>query len=374
MTEINQPMMVIRKRLSATEGDPPNTRYNPDTDIFETSVDGGTTWTPNPGADPRSNPAYLMPPVEGSNAQCAAAFGMTEGIREYVDGIQSASSAGTIATFGLSFMALAIPAIGTMWALALLVADAINVIGVAIVVSAFTEEVYEQLLCIFFNNIDPDGRISAAQMADVQTAIDSDIGDSSVSAVTALFFSQWGFVGLTNNGFRLQDGSADCEDCGCPGGTDWCQTLFEREIESPAGFTVVTDEWGAQGVRFDEGAEGWAWESVPNLNRGTSERATLLLMRRTIHAGNYSHVELACTLDFGTFSTDIRQFTVKIGATTILSQSTDFSDVLIWDGDIDLVADAVLEIQGVFSYVNPGTSDGGASLYRMTIGGAGTVP
>lgn len=372
MVDVNQPMMVIRKRLSATEGDPPGKRYNPTTDEVESSPDGGTTWYPDPEADPRTNPAGLLPALE-SEHNCDAAAGMVIRMQQFVTGVFGKTALIGIANTALLMLVAMIPGAGWLFGVALAIASVVVAAGSGVIALSFTETVWEQILCILYLNIGSDGQVTQAQLDTIQAEIEAQCGET-VGIGSGLIFKAWGFVGLSNAGVLSADPEADCDDCGCPGGTNWCQTLFEREIESPAGFSVVTDEWGAQGVRFDEGAPGWAWESVPNLNRGTSENATLLLLRRTLQPGNYSHVELECTLDFGTFSTDIRQFTVKIGATTILSQTTDFSDVMIWDGDIDLVGTAVLEIQGVFSYVNPGTSDGGCSLYRMTIGGAGIEP
>lgn len=204
-------LRVIRKRLSEREGAPPDTRYDPDTDTVETSVDGGLTWTPNPGADPRINPAYLLPPNTEPDVRCAAAAGMVTYIRQVVDfGIDGTTIAG-LGNLLLAGILIFLP-VSWFFALMALAAEALIAIGGAALAFSFSEDVYDQLLCILYDHADADGRLDAAALAAAQSDVDAQIADVTVSAVFELVVQMAGHVGVSNAGAAHADGEAEC-DC-----------------------------------------------------------------------------------------------------------------------------------------------------------------
>lgn len=237
-------MQVIRKRLWADEGAPSGTRYNQDTDQVETTPDGGLTWNPDPGSDPRSNIAYQLPP--SPDGQCAAAAGMIVQMRIFVTGMGQATLLG-VANTSLLMLLFVIPGAGWLFGVAVAVASAVLTAGVGVIAAAFTEPVWEQLLCILYCNIRPDGTVTQADLDAIQADVVDQCG-STVAAGTALIWRTWGFVGLTNAGIKNADPLADCDSCEC----GWCYTWD---------FTVDDGGW-----TVDSSAGTWVsgqgWQSV----------------------------------------------------------------------------------------------------------------
>jgi len=218
-------MFTIRKKLSADEGAPANTRVNEEGEV-ETSYDGGMTWIPNPDADPRTSPAYLRPPTD--EGKCAAAAGMIAAMQSFVSDASTVAAPGGLATAILGGVILLIPGLGWMWGVSLIVAGAIAAIGGAAIGTAFTSPVWDELLCILYCGIGEDGSVNQAQLNDIQANIVSDIGGT-VSATTALIFQTWGFVGLSNAGALYADPMADCDDCECVSCVQWDFMLNELD-------------------------------------------------------------------------------------------------------------------------------------------------
>lgn len=206
-------MFVVRKLLSALEGAIPFTRYNPATNEVETSADGGATWTPNAGADPRVNPAYQVAPNEEPDPRCAAAEGMTLYIRQSVDaGIASA----TIVGVGNSVLGLLLFALPITWMYALIwaIAEALVTIGSAALITEFTEDVYDQLRCALYDNLNAEGQIDQAGLDAFQAEADA-IEALVVGPVVHSCILGAGVVGFNNFGAKQADPEAECA-CG------WC--------------------------------------------------------------------------------------------------------------------------------------------------------
>jgi len=203
-------MNVIRKRLYPDEGAPPQTRYDPETDSVQTTSDGGITWTQNDGADPRKNTAYQMPPNTETNVKCAAAAGMVEDVTRVVN---AGIVGGTVVGIGAILLALLVLPIGWLYLLVLAVSGGLLTAGGTALAASFTQGVYDQLLCIFYNNIASDGSITGSQWTNVLTDVDSDIGDALVYSTLELVFKLHGAVGLSNAGTLYADGEADCSPC-----------------------------------------------------------------------------------------------------------------------------------------------------------------
>jgi len=231
-------MFVVRKKLSADEGAPPNTRYNPDTDTFETSVDGGTTWTENPGADPRVNPAYQMPPNTAPDVRCAAAAGMVEDVRRVID---AAITGGGVVGIGNILIAFLILPLG--WVYLLIVAVAAALAGVTSFAwnAAFTEETYEGLLCLFFDQLDADGHIDQAGWDALLAQAYIDFADPNVGGGLELVFKLHGVIGLNNAGSAYADPEADCSVCVPPG---TCYEIEWLTEPNPEFTTIFAGSWG----------------------------------------------------------------------------------------------------------------------------------
>lgn len=220
MPEVNLPMMVVRKYLSATEGTPADTRINPVTGEVETTPDGGVSWNPNPGADPRVSPAYTKTPVGDA---CAAAAGMIEGMQGFAVGTFAITTVAGGATILLGITLFLLP-VSWMWLMFLSVAGAFLAAGGAAIWADFTEDVWHDLLCILACNLDADGLLTADTLEIVKGQI-AELGIPSVVTGTNLIFEAWGFVGLNNAGIVYADPEADCGDCLCT----WCKFFDAAE-------------------------------------------------------------------------------------------------------------------------------------------------
>lgn len=194
----------------STAGTPPTTRYNPDCDCFEITVDGGLTWTEDPELDPRHAEGSRIAPLTGTDTRCRAAEGMTSLVRETVNVRVDAVSAIELAGAILGIVAF-IPGFNLLYALVLALAFLAFTIGRELLEAAFTEDVYDQIRCIFYCNIDEDGQMSAAQFAAAYAELISlePIPRTWVQQVMTTF----GEVGLSDAGVMFE-GAADCE-CPC---------------------------------------------------------------------------------------------------------------------------------------------------------------
>lgn len=232
-------MFVIRKKLSADEITPPTIRYNADCDCIQTTFDGGATWTDSPGSDPRSSPAFRAPPSTEDDPRCTSAAGMVALLRSLVDADQAADSAAGLVVLWFAILLAAFPFVGWVADLLLLIADAIVSIGGAAISTAFTEDVYTQFLCVFYDNIDTDGQMSDAQLSDIYTQVATDF-DLTVQAVFGLHSSGLGAVGWSNAG-ALATTSADCGSC-----LTWC--IDVDLAVSDFDMSTDTSDWGPGAV------------------------------------------------------------------------------------------------------------------------------
>jgi len=228
-------MQLIRKRLSETEGTPPGTRYNPDTDTVQITPDGGVTWTDDPGSDPRKNPSFQLPPNTETDVKCAAAAGMVKYIENAVDSAIDTTTVIGLAN-GIFAIVIAFLPITILAAVVLAVAEFLISLGAAALIAAFTSGVYEQIRCILYCFVDAQGFLTEQSLANAQAKIASEVGDAVVDAVISVLIQPTGVIGLNNAGSQLADGAADCSGC------DECVVYFCIEILNPVqGLTPVTN-------------------------------------------------------------------------------------------------------------------------------------
>jgi len=241
-------MEIVRKFLSPDEIDPPNTRYNPDCDCVETRASPSSPWLPDPAADPRYGTRFLLPPREGSNIRCDAAEAMMQHFKAQVDAFLTSLSILQFINSVLTLAALFIPGLGILSKAIFVVAEALITIGTSVVDAAMTEEVYEQIKCIIFCNIDDFGQMSAAQLAQIQSQIDTEIGGTP-NLVFDLFAGLWGEVGWSNAG-ATGEVEGECDECVCGNAYKW-------------DFQVSNADWGIVADRGD-GRTGQGFISIYN--------------------------------------------------------------------------------------------------------------
>lgn len=258
---------VVRKLLSENEITPPDRRYNQSTDAVEFSPDGGTTWVDAPWLDPRSSDIFRRPALPDGE-RCNAAARMRAQIEQQMDTAIAFQSVAGIASSFLFGLGLLTAGIGTLVGLFLLVADTLLTIGIDAIITAMTASVYDQLECILFCNIDDNGQMSEAQLAQIRADVNDQIGGVA-AVVLNLMFDSFGSVNLSNAAV-VRDESGDCEDCECL--VDW-------------------------GIEFDFAIEQYGWALDPGY-AGKQEYAAGVGFRSTgVPDAGYNFVYINRTLD-----------------------------------------------------------------------------
>lgn len=212
-------MKVIRKRLYQGEGLPPNTRWDETCECVQTTFDGDT-WVDTPGADPRNNPGLLAPANTESDPRCAAAAGMREKLEQIINAVFTASALIDMANAILAIVVITVPGFGLLFRVIFLVCEALVAIGIAALQVEFTEEAFDELECIFFEEISEDGLVTQAQFEAINTRICAEMSVT-ICAAMGLILNMWGVVGLSNGGALFADPDANCDDCD----DTWCYTF-----------------------------------------------------------------------------------------------------------------------------------------------------
>ena len=203
-------MDIIRKRLSSSELDPPGIRYNPVDDEIEQLRDG--VWVADPSLDPRTNPTNLLPPRTGSTRRCDAAANMVAKIESIITFAVSSADMALIASNLLALIALFFPPIALIAAVLWVLLDLIISIGSVAVDGAFTSGVYDDLLCILYCQLDPDGQLSEAALNRAMEEIDATQSDIVYQICYQIMVGTLGWVGLSNAGATGEE-TGDCDPC-----------------------------------------------------------------------------------------------------------------------------------------------------------------
>lgn len=350
-------VQVVRKELSATDVTPSGVRYNVETDTFQTSPDGGTTWIDNPGADPRTNVGYQLPARTGGDPRCDAAANMTAKIKSIIDYAIATTTqielvSGIIGIIALFFPPIAL-VIELVWALAELVAF----IGLEVVAGAFTTEVYDRITCELYAQLDANGQLDQDGYNAFLVALDaSDPG--TVYNVAKAVLDQMGFVGLNNAGATGEE-TGDCSAC-----ETWCLVCDFTSIDG--GFSVQFG--GAY-----SGGTGWQPTDVSNYRDleiartlGATFHVTEIGMEFDFETGNWNSGSLnswAIWAGLGSYFT--HGVIVDHDHTT---NGTGRTLALTLDNDIDRL---YLEI---VTDTYSGAHVGSATLLNLTMRGTGTKP
>lgn len=218
MPDINQPMMVIRKQLSADEVSDPRFRI---VDGVVEQTTNGIDWFPSPANDVRHADAWRLPPVVADDPSCQAAANMSRFVQEWLEELLPILSIAGSGWALLSTIILLFLVLGPFALVVIMldVAATLLGIGATAIGSAFTADVFDILTCIFKCNIGDDGQVSADQLEAINADVDDQIGGVA-AVVLHLIFELVGEVGVSNWG-AMGDAPADCDECDC----GWCYVL-----------------------------------------------------------------------------------------------------------------------------------------------------
>lgn len=310
-------MEIVRVYLSANNIDPPGTRYNPDCDCIQTSPDGGATWTDNPGADPRTNDAYRLPAREGSDPKCDAAEAMTQHFKAQVDAFIAAADAVAYVNAAIQIAGAFFGLIGLFASKLFIIFEALLTIGVITVDAAMTEEVYDQIKCILYCQLEENGQLSAEGLANAQTQIDEEIGGTP-NIVFDLFAGAWGAVEWSNAG-AVGEFTGDCDECGCG-----CNFVDVTSVSYGTITNTLDTEWHIVATFLD--GFGYGCNIVP-VNGGDCFKVTAIFNQTGDDISNTAYRDM--NTNEIVFGNPINQCTNFVGLSSEISGSAFECDVTI---------------------------------------------
>jgi len=355
-------MKVIRKQLSESEVTPVSIRYDEASDSVQQTPDDGDTWIDTPELDPRHGSGFRRPPLTGVDAKCNAAARELAAWREMYDIFQESTNALQFLAIVLNILLLLAGGVGVLISLILLLFDALIFIGKENMENAFTQEVWDGVMCIIYNHIGEDGQVSGAELDEIYAEIALQYPGviyNTLIEIGHLF----GEVLLSNASVERAE-IGDCDECP----TDWIyrwdfhandgQFVFDSEAGNSAGVWV-----GGAGNGYQKGYTGivCAQYDVSRKSVNFALSATQHITAITItldaqSADQCSHIE--CYV--GANRSEGLARALKI------YQSTNGSTVTA-TGDITNTGTVHLTFQS-------GNSSGAGDFYMVTLNGTGTHP
>lgn len=262
--EIDRAMGEVRKLLAAFRRDnmscccdqpitPIRRRVDPDDGYtLQISYDDGETWVTDP-EDPRLVATQLPAPVPAgvSGTKCDAATNGVEHLKDIQTGV--AANLGT----SLGVIALAAVVIGIIAAF-FFTGGLIATVLIPIIISLisaissltpteydaiFTNEVWDDVLCILYCHIGSDGHFNQGQfnavLSDLQTKLPGGASPFGAAQNVASFVKVLGLNGLNNICSYGNAADADCSSCGCG-----CNGMFVLWEGQGATLSYGTNETG----------------------------------------------------------------------------------------------------------------------------------
>jgi len=332
--------------------------YDADCDCIKQTFDGGETYVEQPAGDPRHNTAFLFPPVEADDVACQAAANMSRWISDLIDQILlTVDAAGTfegLAAIILPFV-IELGPFGILIELVLGLAFILFGAGATAIAAAFPNELFDTLTCIFYCNIDANGRADAAALESINTAIDDQIGGLAATVLHAMFLLT-GEVGLSNAG-TIGDAPADCSDCDC----GWC---YEWD------FTSSDGGWDARvisGLDFAVYSAGVGWGCRVQ-NDGCSNHAYCYIIKSFGFATSLIEV---CEYDLqaaeGGF--DANQYNGQLSGTQVTSNPFDNGSAITHTTAVTATSQDEAWIS-----VNQCDEPAGFFIQKIRFSGHGTMP
>lgn len=361
-------LQVVRKELAPGEVYPTNLRYNSGTDTVEQLHDG--TWTTQPGQDPRHSTAWQLPPPAGDDPRCQAAANQVRFLNNVIDEtLTNLAIAGDVVGLGTTLLPLFVELgpFAILFDLVLALASTLVSAGSTAIAAAFTNDVYDELLCIFFCNIESDGSVTADDLAAIETQIGTDIGGLVQVVLDAMLFLT-GEVGLTNEG-SIGDAPADCSICDC----GWCFTV---DFDLDDGGLVALDQVGWSSP---SPAANYAppWESVLLLRDSPfNDQGDFLRVTKSLPATTYTSIKIEYEITFDLpdgFPPEVA-LDIYVDATQIGHETNggSGSQTLEWTGSRDDLTG--LNILSVMGFASGHAPSGFMSLNRITYKGFGDNP
>jgi len=209
-------LQVVRKELNPSEVYPDNLRYNSDCDCIQQTYDDGVTWVDQPGQDPRTAPQFQYPPITADDPRCQAAANMSAYFEHIIDTVLGAISA-SLDVLGVATAIMPIfielGPFAILFDLGLGLASGLVGLGVDVINTEFTPEVYQAFVCTFYCAIEPDGSVTPDDLVAIQNDLTANYNPD-VYLIMGLAFLLMGNVGLSNAG-TLGEAPADCDECSC---------------------------------------------------------------------------------------------------------------------------------------------------------------
>jgi len=202
---------VIRKLLTPNEVTPPSIRWNEGTDTVEQTPDGGETWVETPELDPRYGAGFRRPPLTGEDARCNAAARQAAAWEEVYNIFMESTDALQFLAIILQILLALAGGVGVLIGLIFLIFDALIFIGKENMEAQFSEEVWDEIMCIIYRNIGEDGQISEAQLSDIYEEIGSTYPGTVYNTLIEIGHL-FGEVLLSNASVERAE-TGDCEDC-----------------------------------------------------------------------------------------------------------------------------------------------------------------
>lgn len=357
MVEINQPFVIIRKKLSAAEVGGNRLRINPTTGEVESTPDGGTTWNPAPGEDPRHSDSFRLPPLSGADAACDAAARITAELQEALDIFLFEVTAATTVTSILGVLLLLTGPIG--WAVDFIFAVSAAIIGIGLLAidAEFTPTVWDELECIIYKHLDADGQMSAEAADDIYAEIFATYS-SVISGTYAQLNSLYGEVLFSNAGVERTE-TGDCSEC-----------AWRAEFPVASG----ASGWSLFGAAGGEYVAGWHTTTVfVSGNPARPRRQCYITF--AFDSCEITHIDFTYSMTFGvqpvSFATR-GMFTNAVGTVIQLTTNTVVATNYAWNGLLTL-DDIQLNI-GSGGSDSSGTPLGDGTMTAIAIEGKGDPP
>lgn len=254
-------MKIIRKELTPLEISPYGTFWDPSCSCVKSVPPGGGTPFENPAADPRTNPANLIPLRATGDIPCDSAANVVYKLKASVNELVQSLDQFQIATSTLALFLAFFPGVGDVADFFIALGEIAIAIGASTIEGAFTDDQWELVLCIVYCHMASDGSISAAAVASILSDITAQCNET-VNSILSHEINGLGWVGMTDAGASGAV-TGDCTACACV----WCyEWLSIAEIH--VDWVTVDDVAGSQFYNADFGTTitdmsmGWTKNGV----------------------------------------------------------------------------------------------------------------
>jgi len=208
------------------------TRINPTTGELEQSSDNGATWVTDPNS-PYANATHLPPLTgdNGDNKRCIAANNVIGQLKEIqarwsgwigvLTGITDLMAQLVIEVLMLLFMPEGnegiTEAIARILGKVYDAAKEMTNTTQAAYDAMFTQQIWDNALCIVLCEVQPDGTFTDAGYARIKSRFDNELNVPPASAGSSLrcMMDAMGLVGLNNAATLHNQSQAPCDDCSC---------------------------------------------------------------------------------------------------------------------------------------------------------------